>query len=162
MPYNISISPWASGTQPVAGNPNSPNLGICLLKQYANLAFNGTLISQVELFVPPSQDGVSPGARLSTFDIDVLTAFNSSSSATLSIGSTSGGTDYVSGINVKNTGRAAITYTAAQLAAMSNQNITGGLALIPGPIFITITSVGQPTAGYVTVAMTYAQLSTPN
>lgn len=155
MPYNISVSPWASGTQPVAGNPASPDLGIAQLCQFASIPFNTTLISQVEIFVPP-------GSYISAFDIDVLTAFNSASSATFSAGTTSGGTNYVSGVSVKTTGRIAPTYTAAQLAAMSNQSVLGVVAATPGPVFLTVTSVGQPTAGYVQITVKYVQLSTPN
>jgi hypothetical protein len=156
MPYNVSISPWASGTQPVVGNTNSPDLGICRLSQSASIAFNATLVSQVEIFIPP-------GAKIQSFDIDVLTVFNSASSATFSAGITSGATTYVSGVDVHSaTGRIAPTYTAAQLAAMSNQSLVGVAAPTVSPLFLTITSVGQPTAGYVQVTVNYIQLSTPN
>ena len=52
------------------------------------------------------------------------------------------------------------TYTAAQLAAMSGQSVTGTAAAIaaPGNVYLTITSVGAPTAGYVTVVVNYTQL----
>lgn len=155
MPYNISVSPWASGTKPVVGESQSPNLGVAQLCQFASIPFNTTLKSEVELFLPL-------GAYISALDVDVLTAFNSASSATFSAGITSGGTDYVSGIDVKSTGRKAITYTAAQLAAMSNQGLTGTAAPTVSPLFLTITSVGQPTGGYVQVCVKYIQLSTPN
>ncbi len=156
MPYNISTSPWASGTKPVVGESQSPNLGIAQLCQFASIPFNTTLKSEVELFLPP-------GAYVSAFDIDVLTAFNSGTSATFSAGITSGGTTYVSGVDCKaSTGRIAPTYTAAQLAAMSNQGLTGAASPTVSPLFLTITSVGQPTAGYVQVTVKYVQLSTPN
>ncbi len=130
------------------------NQGFAHLQQQANIGFNATLVSEVLISVPP-------GCRLTSFTVDVLTAFNSATSATFSAGKTSGGTDYASGVNVKAaTGRITITYTAAQLAAMSGQSIVGAAAAIaaPGPVYLTITSVGQPTAGYVTVAVNYVQL----
>ncbi len=144
--------PLMAGPQKDAGDPNYPyNQGTVKLTQYVNIPFNATLKSEVEVFLPP-------GARITSFDIDVLTAFNSATSATFSAGITSGGTDYVSGVDVKSAaGRIAPTYTAAQLAAMSDQSIVGVAAPIPGQLFLTITSVGQPTAGYVTVAVNYAQ-----
>ena len=155
MPYNVSVSPWASGTLPTSGPANAPNVGVCILQQSANIGFGNTLVSQQLLYIPP-------GSKIVSIYIDVLTAFNSASSATVSIGVTSGGTDYVSGINAKVAGRATITYTAAQLAAMSNQTLTGGASPTPTSVYITVTSVGQPTAGYLTAGINYQQLSTPN
>ena len=153
MPLNVSQTPWASGTLPFVGPANAPNVGIAQLCQFASIPFNTTLKSEVELFIPP-------GSYISAFDVDVLTAFNSASSATFSAGITSAGTTYVGSVDVKSsTGRIAITYTAAQLAAMSNQSVLGVAALTPTPVFLTITSVGQPTAGYVQVCMKYIQLS---
>jgi hypothetical protein len=139
----------------VTGVSTDPyNQGFVRLTQVANIAFNATLVSEVLINVPP-------GCRIQSFDVDVLTAFDSGTSATFSAGTTSGGTTYASGVNVKAaTGRIAPTYTAAQLAAMSGQSLTGTAAAIaaPGNVYLTITSVGQPTAGYVTVAVNYVQL----
>ena len=65
----------------------------------------------------------------------------------------------MSGVNVKAaTGRIVPTYTAAQLAAMSGQSVLGVAAPIPGPLYLTITSVGQPTVGFVNVTVNYIQL----
>lgn len=138
----------------VTGSTTDPfNQGFARLSQSVNIAFNATLVSQALINIPP-------GTRIESFLVDTLTAYNSASSATFSAGVTSGGTDYVSGVSVKSTGRAAITYTAAQLAAMSGQSIAGVAAPIaaPGNLYLTITSVGQPTAGYVTVSVLYTQL----
>lgn len=148
--------PLKAGPQKdVTGSSTDPyNQGFARLQQNVNIAFNATLKSEALINVPP-------GCRIDSVVPDVLTAFNSGTSATLSVGITSGGTDYVSGVDVKtSTGRKTPTYTAAQLAAMSGQNVTGTAAAIaaPGNVYITITSVGQPTAGYVTVAINYTQL----
>ena len=80
---------------------------------------------------------------------DVLTAYDSATSATLSAGTASGGTQYVSGVNAKTAGRATPALSAAQLLAMAN--ITTNTTLV-----VTITSVGQPTAGLVRVTLQYA------
>lgn len=82
------------------------------------------------------------------FLVDVLTAYDSATSATLSIGTASAGTQYAGSINAKTAGRAAPTLSAAQLLAMSNigTNTT---------VVATVTSVGQPTAGSVRVTAQY-------
>lgn len=145
--------PLMAGPNKDPGDSNAPyNQGTAQLAQYVNIPVNtGGLKSEVEIWLPP-------GARISAFDIDVLTAFDSATSATFSAGITSGGTDYVSGVNVKAaTGRIAPTYTAAQLAAMSDQSVLGVAAPIPGQLFLTITSVGQPANGFVSVTVKYMQ-----
>lgn len=145
----------------VTGVSTDPfNQGFVRLQQTANIAFNTTgngstaTVQNVLINVPP-------GSRIDAFIVDVLTAYNSSSSATFSAGTSAGGTQYASGVDVKSaTGRITVTYTAAQLAAMSGQSVTGVAAAIaaPGNVYLTITSSGTPTAGYVTVAVNYTQL----
>lgn len=144
--------PLYSGPNKDPGDSAAPyNQGTSVLTQYVNIAVNATLVSESEIFLPP-------GARIMDFDCDVLTAFDSATSATLTAGITSGATTYMGGVDVKAaTGRIAPTYTAAQLAAMSDQSIVGVAAPIPGQVFLTITSVGQPTVGFATVAVRYAQ-----
>lgn len=87
-------------------------------------------------------------AQITAFYIDVLTAYDSATSATLSIGTASGGTQYVGSVNAKTAGRAAPTLSAAQLLAMSN--ISANTTVVA-----TVTSVGQPTAGSVRVSVQY-------
>ena len=87
----------------------------------------------------------------------MLTAFNSATSATLTIGTSAGATTYVGSIDAKTAGRASITFTAAQLAAMAGVTVLGVAAPVPAPIVITITPVGATSAGYVTVAVNYMQ-----
>jgi hypothetical protein len=81
---------------------------------------------------------------------DVLTAYNSATSATLTAGTASAGTQYVSGVNAKTAARTIPTFTAAQLAAMDDIGTTT-------PFVVTVTSVGQPTAGQVRVTVNYVQ-----
>lgn len=117
------------------------SVGNVVLSQTALLNFDATLVQTVSIKVPE-------GAQLVAFFADTLTAFNSLTSATLSIGSAAAGTQYASGVDVKTDGREAPTLTAAQLAAMDDvgTNTT---------VYATVTSVGQPTAGQVRITVQY-------
>lgn len=117
------------------------SVGNVVLSQTALLNFDATLVQTVSFKVPE-------GAQLVAFFADTLTAFNSLTSATLSIGSAAAGTQYASGVDVKTDGREAPTLTAAQLAAMDDvgTNTT---------VYATVTSVGQPTAGQVRITVQY-------
>ncbi len=138
-----------------AGQTSGPNQGYTVLRQTIGIPFNATLVSNATIYVPQ-------GAIIEGFTNDVLTAFNSATSATLSAGVASGGTEYMSGVDVKAaTGLIAATYTAAQLAAMKNISVLGvavSAANQVKTINITVTSVGQPTAGYVYVTVSYIQI----
>lgn len=103
---------------------------------------NLTGLTQDITFVLPKN------SQIVNFYIDVLTAYDSATSATLSIGSASAGTQYVGSINAKTAGRASPTLSAAQLLAMSN--ITTNTT-----VYATVTSVGQPAAGSVRVTVQY-------
>lgn len=105
--------------------------------------FDATLVQNATFKLPAD-------AQIVDFYVDVLTAYDSATSATLSAGLTSGGTEYLSGINVKTAARRPNAYSAAQLAAMDD--IDNNTTLVA-----TVTSVGQPTAGQVRVTVLYAQ-----
>jgi hypothetical protein len=113
------------------------------LAQTAVINFNATLVQNATFNVPTN-------SQIVDFYVDVLTAFDSATSATLSAGTTSGGTQYLSAINVKTAARRPNAFSAAQLAAMddvgSNRQVVA-----------TVTSVGQPTAGQVRVTLLYVQ-----
>lgn len=146
--------PVIAGTL-TTGQTDGPNQGYVQLSQTIGIPFNATLVSNATIYVPKN-------AIIQSFTNDVLTAFDSATSATLSAGVASGGTEYMSGVNVKAaTGRIAATYTAAQLAAMKNIGVTGVAVAAANQvktINITVTSVGQPTAGYVYVTVSYLQI----
>lgn len=134
------------------GETNGPNQGYVRLSQVTNLTQNSTTAVSSTLYIPA-------GSIIENIVVDVLTAFDSATSATLSVGLTAGGTEYASSVNVKAaTGRIAITFTAAQLAAMSGQSIVGVAAPTTAPVVVTITPVGATTAGYVHVTLNYIQL----
>lgn len=138
----------------LTGDTGGPNFGYASLTQTTSITQNSTTAVSSTINIPA-------GSRISSFTIDVLTAYDSATSATLSIGLTAAATQYVSGVDVKAaTGRIAITFTAAQLAAMAGVSIVGVAAPIaaPGPLVVTVTVVGATTAGYVWVTAHYTQL----
>lgn len=134
--------PLASGTKE-AGVSGGPNVGLAVLSQTVLVTFDATLVQSQTFNLPE-------GSQLVDVFIDVLTAYNSATSATLTLGSAAGGSQYVGGVNAKTAGRAAPTLSAAQLAAMADiGNNTSVVA--------TVTSVGQPTAGQARVTLFYVQ-----
>jgi hypothetical protein len=134
--------PLASGDRN-AGESGGPNLGLAYLSQTALIDFDATLVQNATFNIPAS-------SQIVDFYVDVLTAYDSATSATLSAGTASGGTQYLSGVSVKTAARRSNGFSAAQLAAMddvgSNRSVVA-----------TVTSVGQPTAGQVRVTMLYVQ-----
>jgi len=133
-----------------SGETNGPNQGYVTLIQTTSITKNSTNAVSSTMYIPA-------GAQIIDFNIDVLTAFDSATSATLTIGTAAAGTQYVSGVNAKTAGRASITYTAAQLAAMSGVTVLGVTAAVSAPVVVTVTPVGATTAGYLEVTIIYAQ-----
>lgn len=120
------------------------NLGLCVLSQTALMTQNSTNVVDATFYLPAN-------AQILDFNFDVLTAFNSATSATLSAGTSSGGTQYASGVDVKTaTGRIAPTLTAAQLTNMSD--VTTNTSLV-----VSITPVGATSAGSVRATIIYVQ-----
>lgn len=134
--------PLVSGDKP-AGATGGPNTGFVLLSQTALINFDATLVQNATFNLPTR-------SQIVDFRIDTLTAYNSATSATLSIGTASAGTQYVDSVDVKTNGREAPTLTAAQLAAMDDIGTNR-------QVVATVTSVGQPTAGQVRVTVLYVQ-----
>lgn len=146
--------PVLTGTK-TSGETAGPNQGYVVLEQATSITQNSTTAVSSTLYVPK-------GAVLLNVFVDVLTAFNSASSAVLSVGKTAGGTEYVSGVDVKTaTGRIAPTFTAAQLAAMANISVLGvavSAANQNETVVVTVTPTGATSAGYVRVTLVYAQV----
>jgi hypothetical protein len=134
--------PLASGDRN-AGEAGGPNLGFVVLSQTALIDFDATLVQNATFNIPAE-------SQIVDFHVDVLTAYDSATSATLSAGTASGGTQYLSGINVKLAGRRPNAFSAAQLAAMDD--VGNNRTLVA-----TVTSVGQPTEGQVRVTVLYVQ-----
>ena len=117
--------------------------GTVALTQSGVVSFDATLVQNLTFKVPAN-------AQIVDFYVDALTAYDSATSATLSAGTTSGGTQYLSSINVKTTGRKSNALSAAQLSAMASVGTNTS-------VVVTVTSVGQPTAGSVRVTLLYVQ-----
>lgn len=134
------------------GETYGPNQGIALLTQATALTQNGATAVSSTLYIPA-------GSRIVSFNVDVLTAWNNASTATLTIGTAAAGTQYAGSIDAKTTGRAAITFTAAQLAAMNCVTTAGVAAPTTAPVVVTVTPSGgtAPTTGYVVVTVLYVQ-----
>jgi hypothetical protein len=134
--------PLASGDRN-AGESGGPNIGLVTLSQTALINFDATLVQNATFNIPAS-------SQIVDFYVDVLTAYDSATSATLSAGTASGGTQYLSGVSVKTAARRSNGFSAAQLAAMDDVGANRA-------VVATVTSVGQPTAGQVRVTMLYVQ-----
>ena len=141
--------PVVSGTLQ-QGETDGPNQGLAVLSQSTSITQSSTSAVSSTLYIPA-------GSRIVDFNIDVLTAYNSATSATLTIGTAAAGTQYVGSIDAKTAGRAAITYTAAQLAAMNGVSVLGVAAPTTAPVVVTVTPVGATSAGYVVVTVLYVQ-----
>lgn len=134
--------PLASGDKN-AGVVGGPNIGLAVLSQTVLINFDATLVQNATVYLPYE-------SQIVDVLVDVLTQYNSATSATVSVGTASGGTQYASGVNAKTGVRVRPTFTAAQLAAMADTESNGA-------VVATVTSVGQPTAGQVRVTYLYVQ-----
>jgi len=126
-----------------AGKAGGPNIGLAVLSQTVLINFNATLVQNGSINLPF-------GSQIVDIVVDVLTQYDSATSATLSVGTSSAATTYASGVNVKTGIRVRPTFTAAQLAAMDDIGTNG-------TVVATVTSVGQPTVGQVRVTYQYVQ-----
>lgn len=115
--------------------------GTAVFSQTALINFDTDLVQEAVFTLPKS-------GQLVDIVVDVLTAFNSLTSATLTVGSASAGTQYAGAVNAKTAGRVRPTFTAPQLAAMDDIGANTS-------VYATITSDGQPTAGSARVTLLY-------
>jgi hypothetical protein len=129
------------------------NVGTTVLTQQTAFTFDATLVQSVTVYVPA-------GSKLINIFVDVITAYDSATSATLTVGKTAAGTEYASGVNAKTAARTTPTFTAAQLTNMQSTPVDVAAAnsqQASSALVVTITSVGQPTAGTGFVTFQYAQ-----
>lgn len=121
--------------------PSGVGVGTAVMSQTALIGFDADLVQEATFTLPV-------GAQIEDVLIDVLTAYDSATSATLTIGTASAGTQYAGSVNAKTAARTRPTFSAAQLAAMDDIGTTTS-------VYVTITSVGQPTAGSVRATIQY-------
>lgn len=141
--------PVRSGTLKT-GETNGPNLGFAVLEQETSITQNSTNAVSSTLYIPV-------GSKIIDIIVDVLTAFNSATSAVLTVGTAAAGTQYAGSVDAKTAGRTRPTFTAAQLAAMANVSVLGVAAPTPAPVVVTVTPTGATSAGYLKVTLVYAQ-----
>lgn len=102
-------------------------------------------------------------SQITSFTVDLYTVWDSATSAALTIGTASGGTQFVSSLDVKTgpAGRLTITPTAAQLlvwSSVAQDNTATTAAGVPtSSIVITLVATGATTAGSARVTVHYAQ-----
>ena len=125
------------------GGANSDNQGYVVLSQTELIDFDADLVQEAITYFPKN-------SQIVDIIVDVLTAYDSATSATLTVGTASAGTQYAGSVNAKTAGRVRPTFSAAQLAAMDDIGTTL-------TAYATVTSVGQPTAGQVRVTYVYVQ-----
>lgn len=143
MSQTTFSGPLATGDRN-AGEAGGPNLGLVCLRQTALINFDANLVQNVVMNIPAD-------SQIIDFLVDVLTAYDSPTSATLTAGTAQGGAQYLSGISVKTAARRPQAYSAAQLAAMASVGQNRA-------VHVTVTSVGgAPTTGQVRVTLLYAQ-----
>ena len=129
------------------------NVGTTVITQQTPFTFGATLVQNATFYIPA-------GSKIINIFVDVITAYDSATSATLTVGKTSAGTEYASGVNAKTAGRTTPTFTAAQLTNMQSTPVDVAAAnsqQASSAIVVTVTSVGQPTAGTGFVTVQYAQ-----
>lgn len=142
MSQTTFSGPLASGDRE-AGEAGGPNLGFAALSQTKLINFDATLVQNATFNIPA-------GSQIVDFYVDALTAYDSVTSALVSAGTATGGTQYLSAVSAKTAGRRPNAFSAAQLAAMGNVGTNRA-------VVATVTSVGQPTTGQVRVTMLYVQ-----
>lgn len=127
-----------------------PNIGSPILVQnmlVASVVTTGTaaITSTYTVNVPAS-------SQITQFTIDLITAWNSNTSASLKIGTASTGTDYVSAIDLKTAtpGRLSLTPTTTQLQNFAN--VGANTAVVA-----TVVSTGTASAGYAAIQVHYVQ-----
>ena len=150
MSRSTFSGPIKSGTNRYAPYKNT---GTTVLSQTLPLVYDATLVQSATFYIPA-------GSQILNAWVDVTTAYNSATSATLSIGKTAGGTEYASGVNAKTTGRTTPTFTTTQLTNMLSTPIDVAAAnsqQASSAVIATVTSVGQPTAGATQVTIQYIQ-----
>ena len=150
MSRSTFSGPIKSGTNRYAP---TLNVGTTILTQQVPFTFDATLVQSVTFYIPSA-------SKILNIVVDVITAYDSATSATLTVGKIAAGTQYASGVNVKTSARTTPTFTTTQLTNMQSTPVdvvaTNGNGS-SSAIVVTVTSVGQPTAGTGFLTLIYAQ-----
>jgi hypothetical protein len=143
-PGTAFAGPLISGPRANTNAQGQPaNQGVALLTQRVTLTQNSTAVVSATMTIPNH-------SQIVTFLVDDVTAWNSATSAVLSIGTTAAATNYVSALNVTASGRLTPTFTTTQLQNMFD---TGANA----SVVATVTPTGATSSGSTTITMQYIQ-----
>lgn len=126
-----------------AGSVGGSNVGNVVLSQTAVIDQNSTNAVSATFRLPAD-------SQIVDIIVDVLTAFNSGTSATLTVGTAAGGSQYAGSVDAKTAGRVRPTFSAAQLAAMDDIDTNTS-------VVATVTPSGATSAGQVRVTLVYVQ-----
>jgi hypothetical protein len=119
------------------------NVGSALMVQTAEIVRDATLTQNATMYLPANAEIVSIASITQV-------AYDSATSATLTVGTASAGTQFAGSINAKSAGNQQASPTVAQ--GVTWRDIGANTTLVA-----TVTSVGQPSVGKVTVVVTYRQ-----
>jgi hypothetical protein len=120
------------------------NTGTAVLVQTGTVSREASdLVNDLTITLPAN-------AQILDIYADPTVLYDSATSATLSVGYTSGGTEYAGSIDVKTGGRKRMTLTVAEALAM--KSIGSNTSVV-----FTVTSVGQPTVGSLACVVIYKQ-----
>jgi len=125
------------------GSTDGSDVGLLLASQSGTITQDSTNAVSRTFKLPPN-------SRIVDIIVDVTTAFNSATSATLSVGAAAAGTQYAGSVDAKTAAvRIRPTFTGAQLAAMAD--IGADLNVVA-----TLTPVGATSAGALRVTIVYS------
>lgn len=132
------------------------NVGNSIVSQSKTITQNSTNAVSATFYLPAL-------SQITGFNIDTTVAWNSATSAVLTIGITAGGTEYVTSVDVKaaSPARAAYAFTSAQLNAMLSAVANTADSTAAGApisrVVATVTPTGATSAGTTVVTVCYAQ-----
>lgn len=92
------------------------------------------------------------GSQIHSINVDTLTAWDSVTSASLTIGTSAGGAEFYDATDVKSAGREATALSAADLALWDDVGSTSTL-------YVRVAQVGNTTAGQARVTVLYSPKS---
>jgi hypothetical protein len=137
--------PIISGPNQYAGT-NPPDSGLCVLTQKVTITQNGANNVSATMRIPEH-------CQIMDFLIDRTVAFDSATTAGLTIGTAALGAQYATSIDVKAAAGRTIGPVAPTLAQMTALLDTG----TNKDVVCTVAVVGATTAGSVTITMRYVQ-----
>lgn len=154
-PGSTWAGPLISGTKKDADANGPANTGLAVLSQRATVTYAGGATANATMTLPS-------GSQILNILADTTTAWNTGGTtpaATLTVGATEGGTDYLGSASVLTAGRATDSFTATELANMQNigSNTTVNVTVTQS----AASGLVDATEGQTTVTLLYVQTVQP-